>query len=72
MSWSSWCLERAVDPLSAGVNDVLTFLSDYFDSGRSYSTVNVARSMLSSTLSITGEGAEFGKNQLVFKLMKGT
>ena len=71
VSWSSWCLERTVDPLSASVNDVLTFLSDYFDSGKSYSTVNIARSMLSTTLSMTGEGTEFGKNPLVTKLMKG-
>ncbi|KZS00859.1 Uncharacterized protein APZ42_002676, partial [Daphnia magna] len=71
VSWSSWCLERTVDPLSAGVNDVLTFLTDYFDSGRSYSTVNVARSMLSSTLSMAGDGTELGKNTLVTNLMKG-
>jgi hypothetical protein len=71
VSWSSWCRERTVDPLSASVNDVLTFLSDYFDSGKSYSTVNIARSMLSTTLSMTEEGTEFGKNPLVTKLMKG-
>ncbi|KZS04922.1 Uncharacterized protein APZ42_032036 [Daphnia magna] len=71
VSWSSWCLERTVNPLSAGINVVLTFLTDYFGSGRSFNTVNVARSMLSSTLSMTGDGTELGKNPLVTNIMKG-
>ncbi|KAI9550901.1 hypothetical protein GHT06_004520 [Daphnia sinensis] len=47
------------------------FLSDYFHSGKSYSTVNVARSMLSSTLSLSSESLELGRNPLVVNLMRG-
>lgn len=71
VAWNSWCLKRNFDPLSVGVNEVLSFLSDYFDSGKSYSTVNVARSMLSSTLGMTKDNLEVGKNPLVSRLMKG-
>ena len=47
VTWSSWCIQRGHNPLSSGVKEVLDFLSDYFHSGKSYSSVNIARSMLS-------------------------
>lgn len=71
VAWSSWCSQRNHNPLSSGVKEVLNFLSDYFHSGKSYSTVNVARSMLSSTLSLSSENLEVGRNPLVVNLMKG-
>ncbi|KAI9562463.1 hypothetical protein GHT06_009896 [Daphnia sinensis] len=46
-----------VNPMSAGVNEVLVFLSNYFDSGNCYRSVNVARSMLSSTLGMNSLGS---------------
>jgi hypothetical protein len=61
VAWSSWCRQRNHNPLSSGVKEVLNFLSDYFHSGKSYSTVNVARSMLSSTLSLSSENLEVGR-----------
>ena len=74
-SWSAWrngCGGRSCDPLSAGVPLVLEFLAEYSKAGKSYSTVNVARSMLSSTLSMGPGGQnDVGKNPLVVMLMKG-
>ena len=52
-SWRDWCSSKHKDPLSAGVSDVLNFLADVHKSGiKSYRTVNIARSMLSSTLNL--------------------
>ena len=70
-AWSRWCSTRKADPMSASANDVLTFLSDYFDSGMSYSSVNVARSMLSTTFGLAESSLDIGRNPLVSKLMKG-
>ena len=70
-AWSRWCAERKIDPMSASVNNVLTFLSDYFDSGMSYSSVNEARSILSTTFGLAEGRLDIGRNPLVSKLMKG-
>jgi hypothetical protein len=45
---NSWCNRRKVNPISANVKDILTFLSDQFDSNLQYRTVNVLRSAISS------------------------
>lgn len=52
------------------LNSVLSFLSDEFELGKSYSTLNVYRSMLSSTLGLLG-GANIGQHPLVVALMAG-
>ena len=71
-AWNSWCIKRGVHSMSAAVNDVLSFLAEYFSEGRSYSSVNIARSMLSSTLCLGPNNiADIGKYPLVVKLMKG-
>ncbi len=57
--------------MSPGLTEILTFLSDYFESGKSYSTVNVPRSMLSTTLGLAGSTLDIGKSPLVSKLLKG-
>ena len=58
--------------MSAGVTENLTFLADYFDAGKSYSMVNVARSLLSFTHSMTsGNNEETGRNPLITKPMSG-
>ncbi len=54
--------------MSAGVPDVLNFLADY-SFGKSYRTVNVARSMLSSTLSLNL--GNHTKDPMVVNLLKG-
>ena len=47
--WNSWCDRRQIDPISAGLNNVLTFLSEQFKNNLQYRTVNVLRSAISST-----------------------
>lgn len=68
-AWRDWCLPRSQNPLSASPTVVTNFLAD-FSVGRSYSSVNVARSMLSSTLSLD-LGGSVGKDPLVVNLLKG-
>ncbi|KAK2568064.1 E3 ubiquitin-protein ligase UBR5 [Acropora cervicornis] len=46
--WHSWCAKRQVNSISATLNDVLLFLTDRFNNGAAYRSVNVARSAISS------------------------
>ena len=68
--WNSWCNRRKVNPISATVKDILTFLSDQFDSNLQYRTVNVLRSAISS-IHPWIEGKPVGQHPLVTRLMKG-
>ena len=55
--------------MSVGIN----FLTELFDAGKSYSTINSARSALSQFVSITDEhgSQDFGKHPLTVKFMRG-
>ena len=68
--WNSWCNRRKVNPISANVKDILTFLSDQFDSNLQYRTINVLRSAISS-IHPWIEGKPVGQHPLVTRLMKG-
>lgn len=71
-AWRDWCHRGDNDPLSVGVIEVLKFLTDSFLEGKSYSSINIFRSMLSSTLSLAPSGlSEVGKHPLVTTLLKG-
>lgn len=48
---------------------ILNFLADLYEAGRSYSSINVYRSMLSSTLDPV-EGISVGQHQVVVKLLQ--
>ena len=68
--WNSWCNRRKVNPISATVKDILTFLSGQFDNNLQYRTVNVLRSAISS-IHPWIEGKPVGQHPLVIRLMKG-
>jgi hypothetical protein len=61
---------REKDPLSPSPADIINFLAEY-SVGRSYRTVNVARSALSSTLAVNPGNVAVGADPLVNKLLKG-
>lgn len=63
-------MRRDTDPLSADLTEVLQFLTDLLASGKSYSAINIHRSMLSRTLGSI-EGVQIGAHPLVVRLMKG-
>ncbi|KZS09564.1 Uncharacterized protein APZ42_026185 [Daphnia magna] len=54
--WRDWCLRRDADPLSVGIAEILKFLSESFSEGKSYRTLNIQRSILSSTLNFAPSG----------------
>jgi hypothetical protein len=67
--WSSWCSGFNHDPL-CNINVILAFLSDCFQRGKAYRTINVYRSMLSSTLQRV-DGVAVGQHPLTISLMAG-
>ena len=69
-SWGDWCAAREKDPLSPCNADIVNFLAEY-SVGRSYRTVNVARSAISSTLAVNPGSVGVGADPLVSKLLKG-
>ena len=68
--WVDWNDKRDSDPLLPSLNIVLQYLTDLFNSGLAYSTINIHRSMLSSTLGPV-EGNKIGEHPLVIQLLKG-
>jgi hypothetical protein len=72
-AWNGWIdgnNKRGSDTLLLSLNSILQYLTDLFNSGVSYSTVNIHRSMLSSTLEAI-DGHEIGEHPLVVQLLKG-
>ena len=68
--WANWCIRNNANPLSSDINQILKFLSDSFLAGKSFSTINGLRSMLSTTLGKI-DGFDIGKHPLVVQLLKG-
>ena len=68
--WSSWCAEKQEDPVSCDISCFLEFLSELFDSGLQYRTINVYRSAISAS-HLSVEGSSIGSHQLVSHFMKG-
>ncbi|KAM4696339.1 LOW QUALITY PROTEIN: uncharacterized protein WCC33_015103 [Rhinophrynus dorsalis] len=69
-SWSSWCLERDLDPISAPSIEVVNFLSHLFDLGKAYRTINTYRSAISAGHT-TVDGIPVGQTVIVCRLMRG-
>ena len=68
--FSRWCGERQIDCLSATPTAVSNFLSDAFDQGRAYRTLNVYRSAISTALPPSG-GQPLGQHRDVCQVMRG-
>ncbi|XP_044142751.1 uncharacterized protein LOC122932427 [Bufo gargarizans] len=70
-SWSRWCVDRTLDPVTAPVNSILAFLSSLFEAGKAYRTINVFRSAISSRHNGV-DGRPAGQHPLVCRLLKGS
>ncbi|KZS10489.1 Uncharacterized protein APZ42_025037 [Daphnia magna] len=70
VNWRNWCLEWSCDPLRSDLALASAFLAHLHASGKSYSTINLHRSMLSATLSAI-DGIPIGQQPLIVKLLKG-
>ena len=66
----AFCRERKINCYSPSLSEALQFLLGLFNQGLSYSTLNTARSALSTIVTIDG-GESFGSNHIVTRFMKG-
>ena len=68
--WTSWCNERQVNPFQAPMNYIISFLSEKFDKGLQYRTLNCLRSAISANhVHIDGKSVE--KHPKVCDLLAG-
>lgn len=68
--WFCYCSERKINPISQTVEDVVEFLTEQYENGLSYDSLNTARSALSS-LGLNFNGFKIGAHPLVIRYMKG-
>jgi hypothetical protein len=68
--WCNWCVSGQIDPISASLSNILSFLADCFDDGLQYRSINVLRSALSFTHPKI-DGYAVGQHPYVLNLMKG-
>jgi len=69
-SWNNWCLQWDEDPMSASISSILQYLAELHNAGKSYSLLNVHRSMLSSMVEHSGT-VPVGQLPAVKQLLKG-
>ncbi|XP_013394424.1 uncharacterized protein LOC106161898 isoform X1 [Lingula anatina] len=68
--WFQFCCERSINSFYVSVNDVIEFLTELYNKGLGYSSLNTARSALSS-LGILLEQYTAGSHPQVIRFMKG-
>lgn len=68
--WSKFCREKQINNVQTSIGYALDFLTELFDNGSSYSTINTARSALSTLILVDGR-TNFGSHPLVVRFMKG-
>lgn len=68
--WCRWCSGRQIDPLSSSLSDILVFLTEAFNEGLAYRSLNVLRSAISSTHPKL-DGFSVGQHPYVNRLLKG-
>jgi hypothetical protein len=68
--WIQYCNKRKISFLQPDLDDVLQFLTDLFETGLSYSSLNTTRGALSS-LGIKIEDYAIGKHPLVIRFLRG-
>ena len=67
--WLNYCCERELDSLHPSLADVIQFFTSLFEMNLSYSSLNSARSALSTI--ITVDGMSIGNHPLVVRFLKG-
>ena len=65
-----WCDKQQIYPIQPSIAKVVDFLSEHFQAGLQYSTLNSYRSAISSTIPQV-EGCPVGQHPLACKFMKG-
>ena len=68
--WCSWSRQRQIDPFCPAVSDLVHFLTELFEQGKQYSTINTYRSVISSTVPPL-DGSPLGQHKIVCSFMRG-
>ena len=68
--WLQYCSRKKIDSFSASIREVIEFLTEQFEAGLGYSSLNTARGALSS-LGLKLEQFAAGSHPLVVRFMKG-
>ena len=68
--WASWCSVREIDPVRASLEAVINFLTELFETGLEYSTLNGYRSAISAHHNGI-RGVKVGQHPQVCALLKG-
>ena len=66
----AFCHQRGITYSSPKINECLDFLMTLYNQGLSYSTINTARSAISSIITVDS-GKHFGSHPLVIRFFKG-
>lgn len=68
--WCGWSRQRQIDPFCPAVSDLVHFLTELFEQGKQYSTINTYRSAISSTVPPL-DGTPLGQHKIVCSFMRG-
>jgi len=68
--WKKFCGKRKIDYLQASLAQALDFLAELFENNYSYSSINTARSALSTLILLDGN-ITFGCHPYVIRFLKG-
>ena len=68
--WSSWCAQRQADPVSAPLNVILDYLTELYQEGKQYRTINTARSAISMTHDLV-DGWRVGQHPITIRFLRG-
>ena len=70
--WIDFCKDQDNDPYRTNILCILSFLHQLFVNGKSYSTLNTARSALSAFVVLDDSNVNLGSHPLVSRFLKGT
>ena len=65
--WEDFCNDRNINPFSASIESILSFLASQFHKSHQYRSLNIYRSSIHPRI----DGFEIGKHPMVIRLMKG-
>ena len=68
--WAGWCGKWKVDPIQCPLKSVLYYLSDLFENGLAYRTINVNKSAISAYHKLL-HGLTTGQSSLACSLLSG-
>ena len=68
--WESWCSNNQTNYLKPNTRDIVSFLTESFNTGNSTSWTSTLRSVISTLLEVT-QGSEASKDPLISRLIRG-